>query len=94
MLGDLGKLIIAKGLKSCPKSKNRQIWSHWKYVGTTYLIEALQSNSLESQKSNLCPSFGSPNSWYKFLVCWKLANSVWPVLKYKHFIFIQKLPKK
>ena len=30
MLGDLGKLIVAKGFKKLPKvQKNRQIWSHW-----------------------------------------------------------------
>ena len=29
-LGDLGKLIVAKGFKKLPKlQKNRQIWSHW-----------------------------------------------------------------
>ena len=28
-LGDLGKLIVAKGFKKLPKlQKNRQIWSH------------------------------------------------------------------
>ena len=30
MLGDLGKLIAAKGFKKLHKAqKNRQIWSHW-----------------------------------------------------------------
>ena len=33
MLGDLGKLIVAKGFKKLPKvQKNRQIWSHWAQV--------------------------------------------------------------
>ena len=27
-VGDLGKLIVAKGFKKLPKSKNRQLWSH------------------------------------------------------------------
>ena len=38
-VGDLGKLIVAEALKSCPKSKNRPIWSHcylinhkWMYI--------------------------------------------------------------
>ena len=30
-VGDLGKFIAAKALKSCPKYKKRQIWSHWFY---------------------------------------------------------------
>ena len=30
-VGDLGKLIVAKGFKKLPQSpKNCQIWSHWK----------------------------------------------------------------
>ena len=28
---DMGKLIVAKGLKSCLKFKNRPIWSHWSH---------------------------------------------------------------
>ena len=27
-VGDLGKLIVAKGFKSCQNPINRQIWSH------------------------------------------------------------------
>ena len=28
-VGDLGKLIVAKDLKSCPKCKKSPFWSHW-----------------------------------------------------------------
>ena len=38
-VGDLGKFIVAKGFKSCPKCKNCQLWSHWPWVTSLPAIE-------------------------------------------------------
>ena len=57
-VGDLGKLIVAKGFKSCPKYKNRQLWSHCSVV--TYLTFPL--DQLMSVKHVLSHTVGNSSS--------------------------------
>ena len=56
---DLGKLIVAKGLKKLPKvKKNRPIWSHWTLV-----------NFFEARPCSVPNTLHSVHAQYKFFRC-------------------------